>query len=107
MQQNTRRQFIQTLAAASLTGLAAPVFSQSNPLPAYTHAADEAYWVEIKKQFTVPNNRIMMNAANLCPSPNVVRERMMEYTNALNRDVSFQYREVWQSQARRLGFTVV
>lgn len=168
MQQNTRRQFIQTLAAASLTGLATPVFSQSNPLPAYTHAADEAYWVEIKKQFTVPANRIMMNAANLCPSPNVVRERMIEYTNALNRDVSFHYRgvfaglrkksltmlaafvgaaetelgitrntsesngmiahgldlkagdeviiweqnhysnrEVWQSQARRLGFTVV
>jgi len=43
----------------------------------------------------VPDNRIMMNAANLCPSPNVVRERMIEYTNALNRDVSFQYREVF------------
>ena len=168
MQPNTRRQFIQTLAAASLTGLAVPAWSQSNPLPSPTHAADEAYWVEIKKQFTVPANRIMMNAANLCPSPNVVRERMIEYTNALNRDVSFQYRavfaglrkkslsmlaafvgaaetelgitrntsesngmiahgldlkagdeviiweqnhysnrEVWQSQARRLGFTVV
>jgi len=64
-------------------------------MPAITHAADEDYWIKIKKQFTVPDNRIMMNAANLCPSPNVVRERMIEYTNALNRDVSFQYREVF------------
>lgn len=93
MQQKTRRQFIQTLIA-SLTGLA-PVLGQSNPLPVWTHAADEEYWVRIKKQFTVPGNRIMMNAANLCPSPDVVRERMIEYTHALNRDVSFQYREVF------------
>ena len=101
MQPNTRRQFIQTLAAASLAGLATPVLSQSHPMPAWTHAADEEYWVKIKKQFTVPDNRIMMNAANLCPSPDVVRERMIEYTNALNRDVSFQYREVFAALRKK------
>lgn len=96
MTQNTRRQFIQKMAAASVAGLATPLLSKAKvPVPTWTHAGDETYWENMKKQFSVPDNRIMMNAANLCPSPHAVRERMIEYTNALNRDVSFQYRDVF------------
>jgi selenocysteine lyase/cysteine desulfurase len=96
MSYNTRRQFIQKLATASLTGLASPLLAQpGNSMPAWTHSKDEAYWTSIKAQFSVPENRVMMNAANLCPSPDVVRDKMIEFTNALNRDVSFQYRDVF------------
>src|SRR5260221_11737371 len=34
----------------------------------------------------------MMNAANLCPSPTVVNERVIEFTKVMGKDVSFQYR---------------
>ena len=37
----------------------------------------------------------MMNAANLCPSPKVVHNKVIELTEALNSDVSFQYRAMF------------
>jgi isopenicillin-N epimerase len=93
---STRRQFIQKLTTASLTGLSIPLLGKTNPtIPKWTSVEDEQYWEKVKKQFSVPDKRIMMNAANLCPSPNVVREKVIEFTNALNRDVSFQYRAVF------------
>jgi isopenicillin-N epimerase len=94
MNHSSRRQFVQKLVTASLTGLALPMFGHSKPeLPAF--ADDEQYWEKIKKQFSVPEKRIMMNAANLCPSPAVIQERMTAFLSALNQDVSFQYREVF------------
>lgn len=99
---NSRRQFIQKLATASFTGLATPLLAQpANSMPAWTQANDESYWTSIKKQFSVAENRVMMNAANLCPSPNVVRDKMIEFTSALNRDVSFQYRETFEEMRKK------
>jgi selenocysteine lyase/cysteine desulfurase len=102
MRLNTRRQFIQKIATASVAGLAAPLVSRGNaPLPTWTYSEDEQYWSNIKKQFSVAENRTMMNAANLCPSPRVVQERMIEFTHALNRDVSFQYRDVFSEMRKK------
>ena len=60
-------------------------------------ADDEAYWSMVKQQFAVPGKLIMMNAANLCPSPYFIQEEIGEFTGALGKDVSFQYRECFAS----------
>src|SRR6266849_1930579 len=86
-----RRKFLEQLLAASFTGLTLPAFAKET-FPTWTDESDEAYWEGIKKQFAPADNLIMMNAANLCSSPTVVNERVIEFTKAMGKDVSFQYR---------------
>ena len=85
-----RRKFLEQLLAASFTGLTLPALA--NDFPTWTDENDEAFWEGIKKQFAPADNLVMMNAANLCPSPVVVNERVIEFTKAMGKDVSFQYR---------------
>ncbi len=93
-----RRKFLKQLSAGSLAALAYPALAGAGPLPAFTHSLDEAYWEVVKKQFTVPGNLIMLNAANLCPSPQFISERVISFTKDLNKDVSFQYRSVFSER---------
>jgi selenocysteine lyase/cysteine desulfurase len=98
MQQPQRRKFLEQLLAASFAGVAIPSLgSARESLSAPTNAIDEQYWENLKKQFAVPSNLVMMNAANLCPSPTTIHERVMELTKALNKDVSFQYRTLFST----------
>lgn len=100
MKNTSRRQFVQRVLGTSLAGLALPALGHANlQLPVF--ADDEQYWEKIKKQFTVAEKRIMMNAANLCPSPTVIQQRMAEFLQLLNQDVSFQYREVFNTLRKR------
>ena len=86
-----RRKFLEQLVATSLTGLALPSFAHES-FPIWAGENDEAYWEGIKKQFAPAGKLVMMNAANLCPSPTVVNERVIEFTKVMGKDVSFQYR---------------
>jgi selenocysteine lyase/cysteine desulfurase len=91
-----RRKFLEQLLAASLTGLAIPSMGGfDDRLVAPSDPEDEQYWETLKKQFAVPANLVMMNAANLCPSPNIIHDRVIELTKAINKDVSFQYRTLF------------
>ncbi len=53
---------------------------------------NEGFWELVKQQFAVPNNMIMANSANLCPSPRFVNDRVRQFQEELIRDVSFQNR---------------
>jgi selenocysteine lyase/cysteine desulfurase len=53
---------------------------------------DEAYWRRVKDQFSIAPGLILLNAANLCPSPYPVQEAVFRYTRDVNRDASFQNR---------------
>ncbi len=95
-----RRKFLKKITTTSLAAFALPVFGKeegTTRLPSFTSVSDEAYWEMVKKQFAVPDSLIMMNAANLCPSPYSVTERVIEFTQTLGKDVSFQYRSVFTS----------
>ncbi|GHN00570.1 class V aminotransferase [Cytophagales bacterium WSM2-2] len=87
-----RRKFLGQLLSASVAGIALPSLAEGSSFPQWTGEDDEAYWEGIKKLFAPADNLIMMNAANLCPSPTVVNERVVEFTKAMGKDVSFQYR---------------
>jgi len=91
-----RRKFLQQLLGASFSGLAIPsLASTADRLFPPSGADNEPYWEDLKKQFAVPQNLVMMNAANLCPSPKAIHERVIELTKSLNKDVSFQYRTLF------------
>ena len=54
---------------------------------------DEAYWRQIKQQFPIRPGFIIMNAANLCPSPFQVSDAVQAYTRDIDADASFQNRD--------------
>lgn len=55
-------------------------------------AGEETYWSMIRGQFPFSEERVPMNAANLCPSPRPVSDRVTELTRDIDTDCSFQNR---------------
>src|SRR5262249_3998219 len=69
-----------------------------------TDTVNEPFWRLVKEQFTIKPQLIMLNAANLSPSPHMVREIVFRLTNDLDSDVSFQNRakfDLLREEARR------
>ena len=54
---------------------------------------DERYWEQVRAQFEFREDRVPMNAANLCPSPRVVAEAVTNWTHDIDVDCSFQNRD--------------
>ena len=50
---------------------------------------DESYWRMVRRQFSFGEARVPMNAANLCPSPRAVAERVTALTADIDVDCSF------------------
>lgn len=69
------------------SGLGSTGVGPANPEP-----GDEAYWARVKDQFSIAPGLVLMNAANLCPSPYPVQEAVFRVTRDINRDASFQNR---------------
>ena len=53
---------------------------------------DERFWTLVKNQFPVRKGLIMLNAANLCPAPFIVQNRVIELLKDINADPSFANR---------------
>ena len=81
----TRRAFLHTAAGAPVV---APAL-----LPSLGAAADdEALFGFVRREFPFEEDKVPMNAANLCPSPRSVADRVDELTRDIDRDCSFQNR---------------
>lgn len=52
----------------------------------------ESFWQEVKAQFPLRPGLILVNAANLCPSPYLVQETVFGLTGDIDADASFQNR---------------
>ena len=106
-----RRAFIKGLAG-SMTALSVlppltvsrdKFLALANRLDA-KEAVSEPFWQLVKEQFAIKPKHIMLNAANLCPSPHMVREKVSRLTDDLDGDVSFQNRakfDLLREEARR------
>jgi len=53
---------------------------------------DERFWSLVKRQFSLKEGLIMLNAANLCPSPVSVQKKLFELTRDVDSDPSFTNR---------------
>ena len=80
----TRRQFLGGIATASALAARPPSARGAN--------AGKADWEKIREQFPFREERVPMNAANLCPSPRMVAETVTQLTRSIDVDCSFQNR---------------
>lgn len=104
-----RRRFMTQLLGGAAAAFAAPdllgaltpdqLLSRANPPagggcfgPGPGSAADEAYWERVRDQFPLAPGLVLMNAANLCPSPYPVQDAVFRHTRDVDRDASFQNR---------------
>jgi isopenicillin-N epimerase len=56
------------------------------------NTGDERFWGIVKRQFMIRDGLIMLNAANLCPSPLSVQKKLFELTKDMDSDPSFTNR---------------
>ncbi len=98
-----RRRFLKTLAGgAAATAVSKAAHASTKPhsgsttdigrLLADLPVDDERYWKLVKDQFSLRPNLILMNAANLCPSPYPVIEAVRSLTADVDTDASFHNR---------------
>jgi len=99
-----RRQFIKRLFGGAAALAAVPSISFGDNADAFdtlketafrlsgTDSGDEAYWTLVKAHFLVRKGLIMLNAANLCPSPYPVQQMLFDLTRDIDKDPSFYNR---------------
>jgi selenocysteine lyase/cysteine desulfurase len=87
--ESSRRSFLAEMAAAAAV---VPAAFRGTESLASTALDGEAYWGLVRAQFSFTEEKVPMNAANLCPSPRVVAERVSELTADIDRDCSFHNR---------------
>ena len=83
--EGTRRRFLTGIATASALAGRPPGVARAEE--------GEAYWEEVRRKFPFREDRVPMNAANLCPSPTSVAATVTELTRSIDEDCSFQNRE--------------
>src|SRR5262249_26407706 len=97
----TRRSFLKGFAGSAAALSVFPTADSTGVAPGLANrlghltAADtvsEPFWRLVKEQFAVKPRIILLNAANLCPSPHMVRDTVFRLTEDLDGDVSFQNR---------------
>lgn len=71
---------------------AAEILPEGRGLSGPPGQEEERYWERVKEEFTLAPGLILMNAANLCPSPYRVQEDVFRHTRDVNQDASFQNR---------------
>jgi len=109
----SRRSFLSRLTAgAAYLPAAAATLAELSPLLAAA-SGSESYWTMVRRQFAFSEDRVPMNAANLCPSSRAVAERVTDLTHDIDLDCSFNNRakfeglleESRQKAAEQLGVT--
>ena len=101
----SRRSILKGLAKGTAAGMLLPILDFGQTESSYdllkrTTAAldqkkatgDERFWSQVKDQFLIKKNLIMLNAANLCPAPAIVQSRVIELTKNVDSDPSFTNR---------------
>src|SRR5688500_7340162 len=85
---NTRRSFLHAITgAAGLTYLPAAAATPQRLGQLLAVAPDrEAFWSVVAGQFPIRTGKIPFNAANLCPSPRSVSDRVTELTRDEDSD---------------------
>lgn len=84
---DSRRSFFNLMATGAM---AASVAHAAEP-------GSEPYWRLVRSQFSFREDRVPMNAANLCPTPAHVASRVEELTRDVDIDCSFQNRDKFAS----------
>ncbi|MCI0487151.1 MAG: aminotransferase class V-fold PLP-dependent enzyme [Blastocatellia bacterium] len=97
----TRRSFLKQFTGGAVALSVFPGLKAADPNAALAQiagsltaddAGGETFWRMVKQQFLMKDGLILMNAANLCPSPHMVMEKVCALTRDEDADASFQNR---------------
>jgi selenocysteine lyase/cysteine desulfurase len=88
----SRRSFLFQTGRAALAPVVAASLGELSLLSAASPPQSEEYWQMVRRQFAFEEDRVPMNAANLCPSPQIVADRVSALTRDIDADCSFQNR---------------
>jgi isopenicillin-N epimerase len=89
----TRRAFLQQAGGVAVAPVvAAASLGQLSRVLAATSPGGEDYWQMVRRQFAFHDRCVPMNAANLCPSLQIVANQVAELTRDIDADCSFQNR---------------
>ena len=92
MSQLSRRTFLNQATAGALA------VSAARPLPSRSTPARVTHdWQAVREAFSFSEEKVPMNAANLCPSPREVTEWVFELTRDIDRDCSFPNRAKFET----------
>ena len=83
---------VPSLCPGALSGLDRDPGEPELPPDGPRSPRDEPYWELVRAQFSFTEERVPMNAANLCPSPRSVAARVEDLTRDIDRDCSFNNR---------------
>ena len=88
----SRRSFFS--AVGSTSAVTAATIATPGTLEALSTSFEtvEDYWEPVRQQFSFGEGKVPMNAANLCPSPRLVQERVSGLSHDIQVDCSFQNR---------------
>lgn len=88
----SRRTFLREAAAGVIATAGLPSFGLARSVTHGRTQSQEPFWELVKTQFPLRPGLTMLNAANLCPSPRTVSDRVTELTRDVDADPSFQNR---------------
>jgi isopenicillin-N epimerase len=89
----TRRRFmIEATGTAAFLPAACATLAQLAATLVHAEESPAAYWLAVREQFAFTEHKVSLNAANLCPSPRTVAERVAELTRDIDADCSFNNR---------------
>ena len=92
-----RRFMMETIGTAVFLPSACASVAELSAALAAAPASSESYWQKVREQFPFHEAKVPMNAANLCPSPRSVAQRVTELTNDIDTDCSFNNRAKFSS----------
>jgi isopenicillin-N epimerase len=87
-----RREFARLLTVGGAAPFLVGEWPRATAFPAPPSKLDEPYWQTVRKQFVMPDDLAVLNAANLCPSSAPVLETLYRTTKDMDRDPSFDNR---------------
>src|SRR5262245_38157901 len=104
---SSRRSFLHRAGATALVPTVTAALADMSALLAASPTASEDYWQMVRRQFAFDENKVPMNAANMCPSPRIVAEQVAELTRDIDVDCSFQnrakYVDLLESSRRKVA----
>ena len=90
--QLSRRSFLTGIGTSAVLLPATTALGASAKPALHGGDAGDLQWELVRRQFPFREAKIPMNAANLCPSPRVVADRVAELTRDIDTDCSFNNR---------------
>jgi selenocysteine lyase/cysteine desulfurase len=88
----SRRSFLFETGRIAIAPAVAASLAELSSLLAATPPSSEEYWQMVRRQFAFEERRVPMNAANLCPSLEIVADHVAALTRDIDADCSFQNR---------------